>query len=489
MSRGLFQKFGCITLAFAATVSGFALVSLAKAATDLGGDCCAELEERVAELEATTIRHGNKKVSVVLSGWVIKMGAWWDDGHENGLYWGDGDTTLASHLQISGSAQLAQSWSAGYTISVETPGDSAAAGILENQFNDNAWVWSPATVNTVLSYMWIKNDQWGTVNWGQLNQATDNVGLVPDLSGTLLESNAVLFNGSGMLVRPHRAKNATDLTTDFTWLDVLTCLGGAGVGADCNGYPGNAFRYDSPTYRGFSVSSSYGEDDIWDVAVKYAAELGRFKVTAAYGFSAMTDEGCNAAGCTNIPFLGGGGSPFQGFEKEANIHQVGASALHSPSGIWAYGYYEHETNSGTKFVGPASDANDNDVWFIKTGIKRNWTPLGATVIWGEGGQYIDQFTGICGTPNVNPTCVASINAEPFDQEGNPTVQLVNVANSTVNRWGAGIVQEIDAAAMHLFFRWQEIELDMNARFVATGEKADINFENLNMWVVGGVLFF
>ena len=31
-----------------------------------------ELEERVAELEATTVRKGNKKVSVTLSGWVVK---------------------------------------------------------------------------------------------------------------------------------------------------------------------------------------------------------------------------------------------------------------------------------------------------------------------------------------------------------------------------------------------------------------------------------
>ena len=29
---------------------------------DLGGDCCADLEERVAELEATTARKGNRKV-------------------------------------------------------------------------------------------------------------------------------------------------------------------------------------------------------------------------------------------------------------------------------------------------------------------------------------------------------------------------------------------------------------------------------------------
>ena len=47
--------------------AGFTNANPAKAA-DLGGDCCADLEERVAELEATTVRKGNKKVSVTLSG-------------------------------------------------------------------------------------------------------------------------------------------------------------------------------------------------------------------------------------------------------------------------------------------------------------------------------------------------------------------------------------------------------------------------------------
>ncbi|HET6925922.1 MAG TPA: hypothetical protein VFI48_03545, partial [Hyphomicrobiaceae bacterium] len=41
-------------------VGGMAVPS-AKAA-DLGGDCCADLEERVAELEATTARKGNRKM-------------------------------------------------------------------------------------------------------------------------------------------------------------------------------------------------------------------------------------------------------------------------------------------------------------------------------------------------------------------------------------------------------------------------------------------
>ncbi len=63
--------------------------------------------------------------------------------------------------------------------------------------------------------------------------------------------------------------------------------------------------------------------------------------------------------------------------------------MHVPSGLWFYGLYQNEQNEGTQWQGPAQNANNNSTWFIKAGIKRTWTPLGATVIWGEGGQYLN----------------------------------------------------------------------------------------------------
>ena len=45
-----------------------AMSSTAAMAADLGGNCCADLEERVAELEATTARKGNRRVSLTISG-------------------------------------------------------------------------------------------------------------------------------------------------------------------------------------------------------------------------------------------------------------------------------------------------------------------------------------------------------------------------------------------------------------------------------------
>ena len=57
-------------------------------AADLGGDCCADLEERIAELEATTARKGNRKVSLTISGWVNEAVFFWDDGVESNAYVG-----------------------------------------------------------------------------------------------------------------------------------------------------------------------------------------------------------------------------------------------------------------------------------------------------------------------------------------------------------------------------------------------------------------
>jgi Gram-negative porin len=518
-----------IASALGMTLGGFVMSSHPAKAADLGGDCCADLEERVAELEATTVRKGNKKVSVTLSGWVVKYGAWWDDGVETNFYVGDKHTTLSSHMQISGSATIAPGWSGGYTLSLEMRGGNAVGD--DNQFNDNstqglgfAGINLFDNQSVLLSYMWLKSDRWGTVNWGQLSQATDNVALLPDLSGTIIESNAVLFDGSFFLLRPKGFPQNAEGLSSITWGNVTNCLeAGGGLGADCNGYPQNGIRYDTPTWYGFSFSGGYYEDDVWDAAVKYATDFnwwGGFKFSAAYGFTENTDEGCFAAGSSSVPaacaavFTGGGGAPFQGFRRDVTLNQVGASILHVPTGLFAYGLYQHEDNDGTSLsfsvldtnghVINVDDQNSTDVWYVKAGIRRTWTPLGATVLFGEGGQYEHQFAGLSGanlcdgTPLVNNLGGGSLN--PNLGSGinggvclnNP---LVFMTDSTVNRWGAGVVQEIDSAAMHLWFNWQHLELD--ADFIGNGHpttegsfrKVGQGFEDLDLFMAGGVIFF
>ena len=523
-----------IAAALGMTLGGFAMGASPAKAADLGGDCCADLEERVAELEATTVRKGNKKVSVTISGWIVDLGTWWNDGKTSGLYWGSKDTTLSSHFNISGSATIAPGWSAGYTAWIEIPGNSASVGFSENQFNDNAVTLQPGfngTVNALDSYMWIKSDRWGTVNWGRLVQATNNLALLPDLSGTVIESNAVLFDGAGFFVRPrHGVINSNDMAfNDFRWGAFTNCIsGGGGNGADCpTGLDGNGVRYDTPTWWGFSASAGEYENTEWDVAVKYAADWNNFKVSAAYGFAENTDEGCSSGtaiantvvgpvntSCSNVANLGGGGAPFQGFSKDVTSNQVGASIMHVPTGLWIYGLWEDENNQGTKFTSfnvvtgqvQNSNANNNNAWFLKGGIKRTWIPLGATVLWGEGGQYQDMFGGTCASQafSVVGNCNPSI-PTGFDGK-NATGGIVNssviINNSTVNRYGVGIMQEIDAAAMHVFFRWQHLDLNVdatcnqlhgclvgNSEVVSAGSRVNTNFSGEDLFQLGGVIFF
>ena len=113
-----------IAAALGLTLGGFAFKATPAQAADLGGDCCADLEERVAELEATTVRKGNKKVSVTLSGWVVKSINWWDDGDINSVIVGDKDYDLGSRFAITGSAtDLRLVGRRGFNLTVLAPSD------------------------------------------------------------------------------------------------------------------------------------------------------------------------------------------------------------------------------------------------------------------------------------------------------------------------------------------------------------------------------
>lgn len=85
----------------ALAVSAVAMWSATAHAADLGGNCCADLEERVAELEATTARKGNRKVSLTVSGFVAQQILAWDDGRESNVYITDtGSVSIGSHFKF-----------------------------------------------------------------------------------------------------------------------------------------------------------------------------------------------------------------------------------------------------------------------------------------------------------------------------------------------------------------------------------------------------
>jgi hypothetical protein len=77
------------------------------------------------------------------------------------------------------------------------------------------------------------------------------------------------------------------------------------------------------------------------------------------------------------------------------------------------------------------------------------------------------FTGLCGNPGGsvqgNTLCQRLI---PTGVNADGTAILTNalITGSEVQRWGIGVVQEMASAAMHLFVRWQHMDLDLREEF-------------------------
>ena len=433
----------CLRSLFAgALVLGGGLGAIEARAADLGGNCCADLEERIAELEATTVRKGNRKVSLTISGWVAEQVTFWDDGVESNTYVHGIGTTLASHFKMAGQATIVPGWTAGYVIHVE-----ANSGETLNLDQDDDDGGGPG-VGLLQSYWFIKSEMLGKLSVGQLSQASDNAAILVDGSGSLVPANWVVFDGPGFILRSGGVR-----LTDATGARALTWGGsmalcqhsGLGIGADCNGVPTNAVRYDTPTFAGFSLSGSWGEDDFWDVAARYAGELGGFRLAIAAAYSERYEGTYGGFGGRNNGYV-----------------QVGAYLQHLPTGLFAYGAYGQEFNdnpiativSTDGFTsGPVPEGNH---WYVKAGLRQRWTPLGHTVLYGEYSQYDDMY-----------------DADLNDLANNFFAGTGFTSDSEFRRWGLGIVQEIDSAAMSLWIKYRNHDGEITGKS-ASGIRVDLD---------------
>ena len=430
------SKYSLSALVAAGLLAGGMSVSSSSSAfaADLGGNCCADLEERIAELEATTARKGNRKVSLTISGWVSQQVMWWDDGGESNVYITDtGSVSIGTHVKFSGQATIVPGWSAGYVLNLEAIQNDS---LLVNQGHDNGIAnnamaavangpGANAPVAIESSYWFVKSDQLGKVSVGKQSSAADNQAILPDGSGTLVVANYVMYDVNAFALRNKRngGFNSGGLT-NINWGSIASCYplnGGGGVAGDCDGYPDNQVRYDSPTYAGFSMSASWGEDDSWAVSGRYAGEWHDFKVSAAVAYNENTDE--NGPGGLNRP---------SGFEGSAI--QTGAYIEHIPTGLFVYGAYSKEfvdSHTGNFYFDNKPEGNQ---WYLKAGIRQHWNPLGHTVLFGEYGQNNDRMT-----------------AENFS---------LGMNDSRLRQFGVGLVQEIDAAAMSVWIGWRHYEGDV-----------------------------
>jgi hypothetical protein len=425
-STALFAALGLIALGSYAPA--------AKAA-DLGGDCCADLEERVAELEATTARKGNRRVSLTISGQVETAIMGWDNGIRSGTYVVDVPTVGGTYFQFTGSAKISPTLSAGFQIQVgldfgarshqvnerDDDGQAATTGGVSNGSGDTTMVMT-------LANWYLDDTRLGRVTVGRITTATGGVTGV-DLAGTgvIANVNVGYWNRSFGAT----AKGPTGLT----WNNLT---GGNTVNGSTLSRI-NGVSYTSPTFGGFSVSGAAGEysGDVWDVALRYAGEYSGFRVAAAVGYVH------NASGLGDVTEPFASAAAF----TEPNQWKGSASIMHVPTGLYVQGAFVDQDND-------VSGLDNTKLYYLQGGISKNWFGIGNTAIYGEWTTVKNPFAAL-GTGSA------------FQSVG-----IVGNGTSS-NIWGVGVVQHIDAAAMEVFLAYRNYQAGSAGDAAATILDTDV----------------
>jgi len=363
-------------------------------AADLGGGCCADLEERVAELEATTARKGNRVVSLQVYGQVNKALLIWDDGEDSDAYVVDNDNS-GSRVGFTGSAKMKPGWTAGYLIELDIQ-DAASDTIDNDRVNflstSTPGVDDPADQITIrYNNVYIESERLGRLTLGQGSTAAD--GAYEVVLGNSLR-NPGIDHGSSLVV-VNSAGASTYRLQDYV--------------SDFDSSRDDLVRYDTPSLYGFIVSASWGDNDYADLALRYKNEWNSIRVAAAiaYQWDATNDAYSSSAIASATP------GTFANSDFEAFGGSI--SVMHVPTGI--YGAFA----AGSKEFADDSD-RDASFWYVQLGFERKLLPYGTTTVYGEWGQYDDVLT-------------------LFDPL---------VTSSEADRWGFGIVQKFDSAAMEIY---------------------------------------
>lgn len=364
MIGGSMKMTSRFALAAAAGLLLGAAMTPAKAA-DLGGGCCADLEERVAELEATTARKGNRVVSLQVYGQVNKALLIFDDGVDSDAFVVDNDAS-GSRIGFTGSAKFKPGWSAGYLMELDIQ-DSASDKVTQD--NDEG---IENEIAIRYNYVYIESETLGRISLGQASTATDGVNEV--VLGNSLK-NSDLHHGSSLEIQGLGLQLKE-------------------IAANLDGGRDDVVRYDSPSIYGFIVSASWGDNDYADVALRFKKEWNSIRVAAAIGY--QWDSSNDS-------------SPDDDFETLSGS----VSVMHVPTGIYGAFAAGNREVEGTE--------EDATFWYAQLGIEKKFLPYGSTTIYADYGQY-DDFAANLGLAE----------------------------SSEATRWGLGIVQKIDSAAMELY---------------------------------------
>jgi len=424
-----------------ALVAAAGVLSTGAYAADLGGDCCADLEERVAELEATTARKGNRKVSLTISGQVNRTIMYWNDGARSNTYFGLDNTNTSTRFGLSGNAKISPAITAGYSILIDVADRARTVSVRQTGVAEDGGTRDNANSNAdhLLrlrdANWWLEHNQIGRITIGRLTTSSPTGTL--DLGGVGVVATA----GEGCIGTSLKVRQSNGVLANTG-----KSLGDYGMNCAHPAFRGEGIKYTSPTLAGFTFSASVAEaakleintiDGIqqqigrnYGADLRYAGEFSGVRVAASIGYerSVANEDDSGSSLTVNDDYRSWGGA---------------LSLMHVPTGLFIQG----EVISATKAVqdsagghGPDKSANR---WHVQGGIAQNWFGIGITSLYGEYGKHNDFNTLNSWT---------SAGASSFAGQTSDEMRI----------WGIGVVQNIDAAAMQLYLGYRNYAFGDNS---------------------------
>jgi Gram-negative porin len=399
------------------------------------GDCCADLEERVTELEAMAASKGNRKVSLTISGlitWPIMV---WDDGRESGAFVVSNDIKRP-RFRFAGAAKIDAKWSASYTLEIG-PNPSPLAPMDQHAFDGSG---GPMEVR--LSTWAIKNADFGQISFGLQSQATDTA-----TESTTANTTSVISPGLplmlGFVKRGFFMRRADGTLTGLRFGDFLL-HGRTDIWGE--GHRWDTARYDTPVWNGFSLAASWGEDDAQDAAIRYLGQIGRIKIASALGIAKWTDPG-GQRGCAK---LDGG--------QSASCWEIGGSLslMDVETGLFvnAAAGYGKDNHIRPLFGGLPGIDDSEDFYFLVAGIERQWLSLGTTTVFG---QYWHKDAGAGVYFTGGPLDATPLGANAF------------ISGADVTIYGASLVQTLgEGIDLYVSLNRTETEVRTSATGAAKG---------------------
>ncbi|MTD93342.1 porin [Hyphomicrobium sp. xq] len=399
--------------------------SVSAQAADLGGDCCADLEERIAELEATTARKGNRKVSLTISGYVDKAVMYWDDGGESNAYVVDNDFAQ-TRFWFTGKATIATGWTAGYRIEIGL--DNASSDSV-SQFQHNGAALgvfagtggAPSFFELRQSHWFIESEDYGKVSVGLLSGAQDDMYKWGNV-GKAYSDAELHYNGRFFL-----KQGGVNNYTNLIWDNVANNLDNQRV---------NAVRYDTPKiFKVLVATASWGEDDIWDVGVRFDHKFGSTENIHVKAGISYTDD--NQAGLGNPP-------------RDEPNDLVGSFGIsEAETGLYFYGAAGRREFDDQ----PVAFTDEATYYYGQVGINRKLIDLGSTNFHVDYGRYDDWGAGTGFDIGQAANIAAGVN---------PAGSTHTIVSSEVTRWGFGATQNLKAAEMDIYAVFNHYEADITA---------------------------